>query len=133
MAIDLNVQMAKLQLEICDLLGLDKDNVLFNFGTENDETLLEVITINPVHNQSFLLHKEVGSDKVEVLTKIKEYTKRHNNSENSYTIQWIKVGESELHTSYFRAHNVYGVLEKFYHDSEVSEFKIFSITLNPIS
>lgn len=133
MTIDLNVQIAKLQSEICDLLGLDKEDVLFNFGIENEKTLLEVITINPVHNQSFLLHKEVGKDKVDALKKIKNYTQRHNNSESSYTIQWVKVGESELHTSYFRAHNVYGVLEKFYHDSEVSEFKIFSITLNPIT
>ena len=62
-----------------------------------------------------------------------EYIDEHYHQENSLTIQWIKIGENKLHTSYFRAKNMYEALDKFYYGRDMGQYKIFSIVLNPVS
>lgn len=130
---DVNVNIAKLQREICEKLALTSDNVIFDFSLIDGLTKLDLITINPRHEQSFLFHSLKAIDKIEALEKMLEYLATTRQNENTYTLQWRKIGEAELHTSYFRARNMYEALDKFYYNRDVNSFNIFSITLNPIA
>tara|TARA_B110000037_G_C17067626_1_gene484466 strand:+ start:245 stop:643 length:399 start_codon:yes stop_codon:yes gene_type:complete len=128
---DLNVKIAQLQKEITDKLGLEASHVVFDFSALEGVTKLSLITISPRHEQSFLYHTTKAIDKVEALEKMLEYVSTQHKSESTYTVQWRKVGASELHTSYFSARNMYEALDKFYYNREMNSFNIFSITLNP--
>lgn len=128
-----NIEVARLQGEITQFLGLPQENLLFNYKDGTETVTLELVTINPIHEQSFLLHKIKAITKTEALSKMKEYLFEHYKNENSYTLQWIELGENELHTSYFRGKNIYDILDKFYYGREINSYKIFSITLNPVA
>jgi hypothetical protein len=130
---DQHVEVARLQKAIARELGMSADNLLFNFKTKNDTVRLDLVTINPRHDQSFLFQTTVGTDKLDALKKMLDYIAEHFHHENSMTIQWIRVGENKLHTSYFRAKNMYEALDKFYYGREMNQYKIFSISLNPVS
>lgn len=127
------VQTARLQQEVMERLGLKQENIVFNYNEQDHLVHLEVITINPKHNQSFLFRKEDGISRMDALKKLIDYLDTTFQSENSYTIQWVKVGDSELHTSYFRAKNMQEVLDKFSYGRDINKYNIFSISLNPIS
>jgi hypothetical protein len=130
---DQNIEIAKLQKEIITRLGITQDNAIFNFKQKNDVERFDLVTINPKHEQSFLFHTVHGTDRVDALKKMLEYISEHYSKESSMTIQWIKIGDNKLHTSYFRAKNMYEALDKFYYERDMNQYKIFSITLNPVS
>ncbi|MES2621012.1 MAG: hypothetical protein V4615_09175 [Bacteroidota bacterium] len=130
---DQNVETARLQKDIVTRLGLDPQNLIFNYKQKNETVRLDLVTVNPKHDQSFLFHSITGTDKIDALKKMLEYIDQHYHNESSLTIQWIKVGENKLHTSYFRAQNMYEALDKFYYGRDMGSYKIFSITLNPVS
>lgn len=67
------------------------------------------------------------------LKNLLEYIDTHFPKEGSMTIQWIKLGEDKLHTSYFRAKNMYEALDKFFYERDQAQYKIFSVSLNPVS
>jgi hypothetical protein len=119
--------------KIASYLGLKENQLIFNFRQIDGITTLDLITINPHHQQSFLFHSLKAIDKNEALNKMLEYVEKHYQNEDSYTIQWVKVGENKLHTSYFRAKNIYGILDKFFYERDINSYKIYSIALNPIS
>jgi len=130
---DSQVNVAKLQGEVATLLGIKQDHLIFSYKQKENIIKLDLITINPQHDQSFLFHSIKAINKEEALMKMKEYIEIHYSSEDSFTLQWIKVGEQKLHTSYFRAQNMYEVLDKFYYERDLSSYRIFNISLNPIS
>jgi len=130
---DNNIEIARLQNEIIKSLGMNPDRVVFNFQDRPGQIKLQLITINPIHEQSFLLHATHGTDKVDALQKMADYVNSKFREESSYTLQWALMGDNKLHTSYFRANNIYEVLDKFYFGREPNSYTIFSITLNPIS
>lgn len=130
---DQNVELARLQGEIAAYLGVKQDQLIFSFKQKEGITKLDLITINPKHEQSFLFHTIKAVDKIEALNKMLEYIQIHYKNEDSYTIQWIKVGEERLHTSYFRAKNIYEALDKFFYERDINSYKVYSISLNPIS
>ncbi|MEO1417373.1 MAG: hypothetical protein AAFW00_18955 [Bacteroidota bacterium] len=130
---DLNIEVARLQKEISRRLDLSLDKLIFDYGEENQEIILNLITLNPKHEQSFLYHTAKGKDKVEVLEHMLEYVERTHRKVNTYTVQWTKRGEADLHTSYFRAKNMYDVLDKFFHGREKDAYVIFSLTMNPVA
>lgn len=130
---DTHVESAKIQQQIKDYLGLRTADLVFEFSTFEGTVKLDLITINPRHNQSFLFHSERASDKVDALRKMLEYVKSYKEKENSYTIQWVARGTSELHTSYFRAGNILEALEKLYYGRDRNTITVFSVVLNPIS
>src|SRR6187551_2437451 len=104
---DMHVEAARIQQEIKDYLGLRTSDLVFEFSSQDGKAKLDLITINPRHNQAFLFHNETGADKVDALRKMLEYVQSSKEKENSYTIQWVaKGGDKELNTSYFRASNV---------------------------
>jgi hypothetical protein len=130
---DARVQLARYQKEIMDYLGMDSEHLVFEYNNYDGKTKLDLITVNPRHNQSFLFHSTVGVDRLEALKKMVEYVKQSREQENTYTVQWMSRGERELHTSYFRAKNVYEALDKLYYGRDINVITVYSVQLNPIS
>jgi hypothetical protein len=122
-----------LEGQIAILLGIDLAHLVFSFKQVEGVFQLDLITFNPRHNQSFLFHTCKAIDKVEALQKMFDYIKSNYRKEETFTIQWMRIGEDSLHTSYFRAKNIYDVLDKFYFDRDLNSYRIYSISLNPIS
>jgi hypothetical protein len=110
---DSNVELAKLQNDILEHLGLSQENVVFEFVS--------------------VFHQEVGVDKVDAAHKMLDYVRSYKEKENSYTIQWMKRGDLELQTSYFRANNVYGALDKLNYGRDMNTITVYSVVLNPVS
>jgi hypothetical protein len=130
---DTHVEAAGLQQAITDYLGLRTSDLVLEFSQLDGMIKLDLITINPRHNQSFLFHSERGTDKVDALRKMHAYVQNYKAKENSYTIQWVATGERELHTSYFRAGNILDALEKLYYGRDRNTITVFSVVLNPVS
>lgn len=130
---DVHVEAARIQQQIKDYLGLRTSDLMFEFSSVEGKSKLDLITINPRHNQSFLFHSETGADKVDALRKMWDYVRNYKEKENSYTIQWVTKSDKELHTSYFRASNIFDALEKLYYGRDRNTITVFSVVLNPVS
>ena len=128
-----HVESARMQKEIKNYLGLSGTDLVFEFQNTDGKIKLDLITINPRHNQSFLFHSVTGFDKIDVLKKMLEYVKNYKDKDNSYTIQWIANGQKELHTSYFRASNIHDALDKLYYGRDRNTITVFSVVLNPVA
>ena len=128
-----NIEINRLQKEIEKYIALKQSNIIFDFNTHNDKIVLDVVTVNPRHHQSFLFHSTEGSNKVEALTKMLNYIKNYKDKESSYTIQWSLKDKQELHTSYFMASNIMMAIEKCFYGNDPSSMVIFSVVLNPIT
>jgi len=130
---DMHVEAARIQQEIKDYLGLRTSDLVFEYSNVDGKVRLDLITINPRHNQAFLFHNEQGADKVDALKKMLNYVQKYKEKENSYTIQWVAKGDTELHTSYFKASNILNALQKLYYGRDMNTITVFSVVLNPIS
>jgi len=130
---EMHVEAARIQQEINDYLGLRSSDLVFEYTALEGKVKLDLITVNPRHNQAFLFHSETGSDKVDALKKMLLYVQRYKEKENSYTIQWVVKGGKELHTSYFKAANILDALQKLYYGRDMNTITVFSVVLNPIS
>lgn len=130
---DMHVEAARVQQEIKNHLGLRTSDMVFEYSTLDGKVKLDLITINPRHNQAFLFHSETGADKVDALKKMLNYVQSAKEKENSYTIQWVAKGDRELNTSYFRASNVLDALQKLYYGRDMNTITVFSVVLNPVS
>ena len=131
---DIHVEAARVQKEIKSHLGLNSNSLIFEYRTmENGQLRLDLITINPRHNQSFLFHSTTGLDKVDVLKRMLDYVANYKDKESSFTIQWIMNKDRELHTSYFHASNMYQALDKLYYGRDMNTITVFSVVLNPIA
>lgn len=127
------VDIARLQSQILQHLGLTSGEAVFEYGEEGGETTLSLITINADHRQSFLFHDTRGRDKVAALERMAEYVENYRDKESSFTIQWAVRGTSRLHTSYFRGADVFDVLRKFTWGRDRNTIVIYSVSLNPLS
>jgi hypothetical protein len=132
-ASEMHVEAARIQQEIKNYLGLRSSDLVFEYSMTEGKVRLDLITINPKHNQSFLFHSETGTDKLDALKKMLGYVQNYKEKENSYTIQWVAKGEKELHTSYFRAGNITDALQKLYYGRDMNTITVFSVVLNPVS
>ncbi|MBT34348.1 MAG: hypothetical protein CMO01_32175 [Thalassobius sp.] len=129
---DFHVEIARIQTAIEKHLGME-GNLIFDFTNTENNIKLNLITVNPRHNQSFLFHSVIGLDKIEALNKMLEYVKKYKEEESSYTIQWRIIGDKELHTSYFRAKNMYDALDKLYYNRDINSISVYSIVMNPVT
>lgn len=130
---DIHVEAAKIQNEIKNFLGLRSAELVFEFSGADGKVKLDLITINPRHNQSFLFKSVIGFDKTDALHKLLDYVRTHKEKEGSFTIQWTTRGGSELQTSYFRAKNMYDALDKLYYGRDINQLTVFSVVLNPVA
>ena len=128
-----HVEVVRLQFEIQQYLGLETAQLLFEYRELNGHIRLDLITVNPRHQQSFLLRYEEGLDKLECLRKILDYVRSFRDNESSFTVQWRARSEKELQTSYFRAHNIYEALDKLYFGRDLNTLTVFNVVLNPSS
>jgi hypothetical protein len=130
---DMHVEAARIQQEIKDYLGLRSSDLVFEYTNLEGKVKLDLITVNPRHNQAFLFHSVTASDKIDSLKKMLDYVQSYKEKENSYTIQWVARGGKELHTSYFKAPNIMDALQKLYYGRDMNTITVFSVVLNPIS
>ncbi len=132
---DQHFEIARLQREITKYIGgLDESSLIFDFHQlETNKIRLDVVTVNPVHRQSFLFHSVEGFDKVDSLKHMYNYVQTYKDKESSYTIQWCLRGDTELNTSYFRAKNVWEALEKLTYGRDMNALIVYSVVLNPVS
>jgi hypothetical protein len=130
---DMHVEAARIQQEIKDYLGLRSSDLVFEYTNLEGRVKLDLITVNPRHNQAFLFQSVTASDKIDALKKMLDYVQSYKEKENSYTIQWVAKGGKELHTSYFKAANITDALQKLYYGRDMNTITVFSVVLNPIS
>jgi hypothetical protein len=130
---EMHVEAARIQQEIKNYLGLRSSDLVFEYSVQDGKTKLDLITVNPKHNQAFLFRSETGVDKLDSLRKLSSYIQSYKEKELSYTIQWVVKGDKELHTSYFRASNVMDALQKLYYGRDMNTITVFSVVLNPVS
>ncbi|WP_347156442.1 hypothetical protein [Pontibacter chitinilyticus] len=128
-----HVESAHIQKQIESHLGISGGSLLFEFRQVENKVRLDLITVNPRHQQSFLFHTETGYDRVDALRKMLAYVQNYRDKESSYTVQWISRDDKELNTSYFRARNMYEALDKLYFGRDVNTITVFSVVLNPVS
>ena len=128
-----NLEVAKIQREIEQYLSLGQTQMIFDYRDTAQGLRLDLITVNPRHNQSFLFHSITGYDKIDALQQMLTYLKEHHEKKNSYTIQWTIKGDNELHTSYFRAKDISEAIDKLNFGRDPNGITIFSVVLNPIS
>ena len=103
---DNHVRIAELQQKIREGIEIEESNILFEFKENGETVIVDVITINAKHMQSFLFHTAEGRDKIEALESMLNYVNQAKTQYNSYTLQWSLISEDDLHTSYFRAKNI---------------------------
>lgn len=128
------VEIANLHKSIGSYIGgLEPDSLVFEIVNENNKVRLNLITVNPIHRQSFLFHTTIGHDQVDALTKMLEYVKSYKEKESSFTIQWSVRGQNDLQTSYFRAKNIFEAMNKLAFGRDLNSLIVYSIVLNPIS
>ncbi|WP_299821061.1 hypothetical protein [uncultured Pontibacter sp.] len=130
---EVHVESARIQKQIENHLGIGGNSLLFEFRQIDNKLRLDLITVNPRHQQSFLFHSETGYDKVDVLRKMLDYVQNYRDKESSYTVQWMARDDKELQTSYFRARNMYEALDKLYYGRDMNTITVFSVVLNPVS
>lgn len=124
----------KLKSDIQTFLGgLETNSIKFEFVPNENKVQLNLMTVNPRHQQSFLFHAVIGYDNVDALKRMLEYVRQYKVSESSYTIQWSERDSNELITSYFRARNLPEAIDKFLFGRDVNSLVIFSVVLNPLS
>ena len=128
-----HIEISRIQKEIEEYLALEGTGIVFDFQEQTNRIRLDVITVNPRHNQSFLFHTTSGTDKVEALQKMLDYVKNYKERESSYTIQWTAKKDKELHTSYFRAKDIPEAINKLHYGKDPNTITIFSVVLNPIT
>lgn len=128
-----NLEIAKLQKDIEVYLSLGSTQMIFDYRETGQGIRLDVITVNPRHNQSFLFHHSTGYDRLDALKQVHAYVMEHYDKQNSYTVQWSARGVNELHTSYFRAKDIPEALDKLNFSRDPNSLTIFSVVLNPIS
>jgi len=130
---EMHVEAARIQQEVKNYLGLRTSDLVFEYSSLDGKVKLDLITINPRHNQAFLFHSETGTDKLDALRKMLDYVQNYKEKENSYTIQWVAKNDKELHTSYFKASNIMDALQKLYYGRDMNTITVFSVVLNPVS
>ncbi len=128
-----NLEIAKIQKEIESYLSLESTQMIFDYQEGTSGIRLDVITVNPRHNQSFLFHTVTSFNKIDALKQMLEYVKEHRDKKNSYTLQWSVKGQNELHTSYFRAKDITEAIDKLHYGRDPNGITIFSVVLNPIA
>jgi hypothetical protein len=139
-------KIVKIQHEIDSLLN-KKNGVTCHFIDDGYE--LKLVTYNPTHGETFLLHGEPTKDSissdivnVKVYEKMLTYVKTlfnetlqspdHKINNKSYTVIWNKSDGVE-NKSYFYAKDMWDVLSKFYYGKHLikDSFNILEIKQNP--
>ncbi|HEY3429331.1 MAG TPA: hypothetical protein VGK39_01560, partial [Cyclobacteriaceae bacterium] len=55
---EMHVEAARIQQEVKNYLGLRTSDLVFEYSSQDGKVKLDLITVNPRHNQAFLFHVE---------------------------------------------------------------------------
>ena len=130
---NITTRVEEIQKKIGQCLGLNENQIVFEFNKLPNYVDLDLFTINAIHKQQFFFHSTEGRDEIEALELMLKYVQNQLIIEDSFTIQWKLKGSTEIRQSYFRAKNMMDALDKFYFGRSVSSITIYSITLNPLA
>ena len=136
----MSIQMEfSLENEIKELIQSDnKCQVRFIYNKRDNVThTVDVITINPLTGESFLMHSALsdGNNHIKALEHIKYYLEERKKDNHCYAVSWKKVGEAIPNVSYFYGHDMREVLKKFYSGKENVEdnYVIDNVKLSPVA
>ncbi|NIK72758.1 hypothetical protein FHS56_000244 [Thermonema lapsum] len=133
------VLIKELELEEAIRRQLEDARIYFDYSliqnpedAKNPLIKLDLITINPQHNQKFLFHSVRGHSKIDLLEQMIDYIKNYKKNLESYEIEWMDAQlPDKVQVSWFRGNDIFDVLNKFYYDKEKSRFRILKIKLMP--
>jgi hypothetical protein len=108
----------------------DKGVKKFHF---QNPRIITVMTFNPKTRETFLLKEVKAKTDEEGLTQISEYVKGHKIDYDSFTVIWVKKGNSKQALSYFFCKDALEALEKFFFNKDREEYIIYSVTMSPKS
>jgi hypothetical protein len=104
---------------------------------EKEKIELKVYTINPLHNEIFLMTQISEKEKKSCLHKTLLYLKKKIKSRKmyNYEVVWNNKGNKEYTTSYFWVNGIPELMDKFYEGEEKNEYDytIYSIKMRPES
>ena len=130
----METEKVKLENKISRIIEEDNNcSSHFEYNQINGKTEVTIITYNPLHHEQFVLKKEYAPNPESGLKRILEYLENTRKFQNTYTLVWLKKGESKTRTSYFSGSDMKDVLEKFYHNKNSEDYIIYEIKLNPES
>ncbi len=127
----------KVQLENSISKIVEEDNACsthFEYTkSEKGSQEITIITYNPRHNQQFVFRKLESNSVEKGLELVLEELQNHRKLHNTYTVVWLRKGDSKTQTSYFTGSNMRDVLAKFYHNKDDDDYIIYELKLNPES
>lgn len=130
----METEKVKLENQISRIIEEDNNcSTHFEYNFVDGKTEIAIITYNPIHHEQFVLKKETAPSAESALQKVLEYLENSRKYQNTYTLVWLKKGESKTRTSYFSGSDMKDVLDKFYHNKESEDYIIYEIKLNPES
>ena len=111
-----------------------------NYKYLENECQMDLVTYNPVHSKSFLLHTMTAENQLDVANKMYDHVwnlnrilKQKKDTYVNYTVEWRDKTEEKNHLSHFYGNDLDDILKKFYYGKNRDTLIIFHIRLNPIS
>jgi hypothetical protein len=137
--IDKKLEQIQLQHQIGDLLRRDNGvschfDYHVNLLSDYETVKLNVLTFNNRHNEYMLLHSVKGTSSIDCLSKTLTFLsqKDHRASISSFSVKWMKKGETQHHVSYFMVGDEAEAETKFLHEKDPSEYS-YEVYENPVA
>lgn len=123
------------QTEIARILDIKPELLIYEFKQDKQQKhRLELVTISPnTHKTRFLFHATVADTPGAALDAMFEYVTKHHQQQDTWQVRWHNPSNKNIEVSWFRASNIFEALQKFYHDKEIAEYKIYEVSLRPYS
>ena len=128
----------KAQHDIIALLNKDNSaNCTFHFELvelESGEHQLLLMSFNPHHTCSFLLHDETAKSEEKCYSQMLKFIQELPRSKDvkHYEIQWHDAdNQGKLAISHFFGHSEFDALKKLYNSKDKSKIRFQSMTLRP--
>jgi len=129
------------ELAIRKLIQNDNNSEAFlhskKCGSLQESYILDLVTLNPVHNTHFLMHSLKGENLLTLYNNMYNYVydlknalKNKPSNFLNYTVEWYNNNKREL--SYFSGRSIEEVVRKFNY-GKLTTPTIFSIKLSPKS
>ncbi len=119
--------------QIAKILDIQPDLLIFDLKTNRENMqVLDLVTISPnPHRTKFLFHTTVAATPELAVDAMFDYVNKHMQNQDNWQIRWHNPKTKEVEVSWFRAASVLEALDKFYHDKEKTDYKIYEVSLRP--
>ena len=134
-----NENVLDLEHQISELIrnGRSGCHASFRYSHQGPKVRTKLVTWNPKHRSTFLVHEVEASSRIDTLKDLLIYVKdKIRDQERPYTVKWYfkhskNTNDLKLVTSHFYATDLYSLLDKFYYDKNKDDYQIVEIKLNP--